>query len=320
MTNRFPNFTSAYYSVLKELASNGIHVGSTIEILGHSFVVDSPRDRGLFLSSRQIDLPFAIFSTVWTMTGASDFKQVELCLKDPQITGDRTELYCGYGKRLLNQDSVNQVATVIDRLKKDPFSRRAVAVIYLASDNQMPGAGSARIPCPIGIQFFVREDKLSAVSYMRSQSAAMFLPYDVFALTFLQEIVAVALGLDMGPYYHMCGSLHYYSQEEELIQKIIADENYDSAASESAPRMPSDVNPFEMISIITSMEIIQDQAADAERLARFQMPEVPRYWQDLILIMLSRIAENSGVENSEYYSQLPDYYHWYFRRSQRVEP
>lgn len=56
---------------------------------------------------------------------------------------------------------------------------------------------------------------------MRSQSALMVMPYDLFLLTMLHEAMAVRLGVGLGYYHHFCGSLHYYEDEEELVDAVL---------------------------------------------------------------------------------------------------
>ena len=52
------------------------------------------------------------------------------------------------------------------------------------------------------------------VVHMRSNDAYIGLAHDVFAFTFMQEIVARDVGLDLGTYTHSVGSLHLYDQDE----------------------------------------------------------------------------------------------------------
>ena len=97
------------------------------------------------------------------------------------------------------------------------------------------------------------------------------------------------------------------------MQRVIAEDN-STIPSESVPLMPRDVSPFEVVNMIASMDTIKDQIIDPSQIEIFQLPDVPQYWRDLILIMLSRIAENSGIESSKYTSQLPHYYRRHFHR------
>ncbi|WP_363331185.1 thymidylate synthase [Bradyrhizobium sp.] len=61
------------------------------------------------------------------------------------------------------------------------------------------------------------------------------LPHDVFAFTFIQELIARSLGLKLGSYKHMAGSLHIYDADKEKVRTFLK-EAYQSRIL--MPRMP----------------------------------------------------------------------------------
>jgi thymidylate synthase len=63
----------------------------------------------------------------------------------------------------------------------------------------------------------------------------MLLPYDLILLTMVHEAMAAALGIDVGSYHHFCGSLHYYRDEETVVEQAIDEEIADVA---EMPVMP----------------------------------------------------------------------------------
>jgi thymidylate synthase len=85
---------------------------------------------------------------------------------------------------------------------------------------------------------------------MRSQSAAMVLPYDLFVFTMMHETASLSLGLELGAYHHFCGSLHYYTDEEEIVSRML-NEQIDNN-SWSMPVMDS--NPLEKIQDLRKIE------------------------------------------------------------------
>jgi thymidylate synthase len=99
------------------------------------------------------------------------------------------------------------VADLISLLQKRPASRRAALQIYDARDLAQEHKD---VPCTCTLQFFVRDGRLEMATYMRSNDAYLGLPHDVFAFTMLQELVARSLGVEVGVYRHMVGSLHLY--------------------------------------------------------------------------------------------------------------
>ena len=75
------------------------------------------------------------------------------------------------------------------------------------------------------MQFLVREGKLDATVYMRSNDIIWGFPYDVFLFSFLQELLAASMGLQLGSYAHFAASLHVYERHYPLLQRI-ADANF----------------------------------------------------------------------------------------------
>ena len=54
---------------------------------------------------------------------------------------------------------------------------------------------------------------------MRSNDLWLGFPYDVFQFTCLQVRMAMELGLDIGTYTHIAGSLHLYARDFEKAIK-----------------------------------------------------------------------------------------------------
>lgn len=324
----FSCINAAYPAFLEELLTNGetvqaisdpTSVGSgfgastrsTREILGYSFVIHRPVDRALYIPSRRINLPFAIANSIWTMAGSDSLEFINLYNeRGSHFSDDQITLHGAHGKRLINSDGINQLKAVTDKIKQDPYSRRTVATIYHPRDNQVV---SRDIPCPIALQFLQRGGKLHALTYMRSQSAAMVLPYDTFAFSFIQEALAVYLGLGVGSYHHISGSFHYYLDEEELVERI-AREGYDSTGHTAlnVPEMPISVDPFEMVEEVLQLEEQMREHMRSSTEAFIIPDKLPRYWSDLALVLAVKLAKMFGRNSQTYLSQLPVYYLRFF--------
>ncbi len=81
-------------------------------------------------------------------------------------------------------------------------------------------------PCTNSLTFSIRDDKLNLVTNMRSQSAALVLPYDIYNWTnLMMEVKDMLLetypNLTCGILTHQIASLHYFLDEEELVKNII---------------------------------------------------------------------------------------------------
>ena len=114
----------------------------------------------------------------------------------------------------------DQLAAVAERLRSDPASRRAFISVI---DQRDTVSRSRDFPCAIGIQFYVREQSLEALTIMRSQSALMVLPYDAALFMLIHVWLAAVLGLAVGTHTWLANSFHLYDDELQLAQRVIAD-------------------------------------------------------------------------------------------------
>ena len=67
------------------------------------------------------------------------------------------------------------------------------------------------MPCTLGYRFLIRQGRLEMHTSMRSQDLWLGFPYDIFATTLLQELMAGWLGVEVGEYHHHVDSLHLYA-------------------------------------------------------------------------------------------------------------
>jgi len=123
---------------------------------------------------------------------------------------DNGVLHGAYGPRLRAWCGVDQLAEVRKRLRDDPSSRRACVVLY---DPARDFRDAKDIPCTVTTHFLVRDGKLNATTFMRSQDLWLGFPYDVFSFTLLQEVIARSLDLEPGVYTHITSSLHLYESD-----------------------------------------------------------------------------------------------------------
>ena len=130
----------------------------------------------------------------------------------PDFVGPSGGLTSSPGPRLFGSHD-RGLFRVIRTLNEDLGSRRAVVPLLTEDDLVLDGPNT---PCFQGISFLVVDGDLDCIVTMRSQSAFKVLPYDLFVLTQLHELVAVATGLPIGRYHHFMASAHIY--EDELAQ------------------------------------------------------------------------------------------------------
>lgn len=213
------HMNNLYPLILQHILKNGEQVSPrgqlTREIRPLSFTLTNPLNRFITLRERNANYAFALLEALQFIGGTTSGEQQArynsniknwLGAKDGQIEAP-------YG--VLTAD---QVPYVVDTLAADPDSRQALLSIYHGPEHQKP---MLNVPCTCTLQFFVRNDKLELVVYMRSNDLWWGVPYDVFQFTTMQEMIALALGKELGPYTHIAGSSHIYEPFFEKAQKLV---------------------------------------------------------------------------------------------------
>ena len=115
-----------------------------------------------------------------------------------------------------HQRYASQLPFVIEELKKDPWSRRAVMDIRSPED-----IGSDDPACWQHAQYFIRDGALHCKILFRSNDACKASFMNAFALILLQNKIADALGLPVGTYTHRANSFHCYARDFDLLAGYI---------------------------------------------------------------------------------------------------
>lgn len=130
-----------------------------------------------------------------------------------------------YGQRLRNHDGVDQIQNIIDLIKNRPFSKKMVA--FTANVKEDWGeVNKGDTPCLTQVLCSIQDNKLFMTTHFRSQDMVHGWPRNVFSLLKLQKLIADETGYPMGAFVMITHSAHIYSDDYELVEKILA-ENYE---------------------------------------------------------------------------------------------
>ena len=211
---RGESISQIYPIVLRQVLERGADVAPrglpTVEVLGCQLLLERPRARVLHATGRVINPAFAIAEAAWILSG-SDEPWIYQYNESLQAYTDDGVLRGAYGPRLRRwAGQVDQLDHVRRLLLREPESRQAVVQLF---DPSRDWSDCRDVPCTIGHRFFVRNGALHMHSSMRSQDAWLGLPYDIFANTVLQELLAGWLEVDVGTYVHSMDSLHLYRDD-----------------------------------------------------------------------------------------------------------
>ncbi|MFC8291123.1 thymidylate synthase [Streptomyces sp. NPDC057242] len=195
---------------------------ATREVLDVHLRLTRPRARLLYSPpSRILNPAFAVAETVWILSGSDEPWIFDYNTKLRQYADDGV-LRGAYGPRMRKwAGTVDQLARVVEILKQDPDSRRALIQLY---DPARDAAGHKDVPCTLGFRFYLRDGRLHMSTTMRGQDVWIGMPYDLFFYTVLHELVAGWIGAELGDFHHHVGSLHIYenhlAQAEELTSIV----------------------------------------------------------------------------------------------------
>jgi thymidylate synthase len=107
--------------------------------------------------------------------------------------------------------SIDQIAWVIDEIKRNPDSRRLVVSAWnVAELPQM-----ALQPCHALFQFHVANGRLSCQLYQRSADIFLGVPFNIASYALLTQMVAQVCDLEPGDFVHTLGDAHLYKNHVE---------------------------------------------------------------------------------------------------------
>jgi thymidylate synthase len=114
-----------------------------------------------------------------------------------------------YGKQWRDFGGVDQLATVIDGIERNPDSRRHLVSAWNPADLPIM-IKSGLPPCHSLFQFYVSEGRLSCQLYQRSADVFLGVPFNVASYALLTMMIARACKLEVGDFVHTLGDAHLY--------------------------------------------------------------------------------------------------------------
>jgi thymidylate synthase len=250
------NFNSIYKLLIKDVLNNGEKRSprglNCFEIQGGEFILTDPSKSLLTLKERGLSYSFNAAEKLCYITGNSGEEILPKYAPNiSQFINEETGRFDGsYGPRL-----IKQYKHVLDLLKKDPDSRRAIMTINNYHEDTHD---SLDIPCTMFLQFILRDNKLNLIVYMRSNDLLWGTPYDVSQFTFIQECFAGILGVELGYYRHIVGSLHIYERDLKRFEKILDSEEL---VDDIYFQTPVDVKTYEQLQD-QAISVLNDHTLD----------------------------------------------------------
>ena len=187
--------------------------------------LENSLDNIITLPGFETNLEYAKEELRWYLNGTGDINFSPLIKRVwEKFSDDGQTVNSNYGERIFGRHSkisLNQFEWVIQKLKDDPDSRQAVININSWFDKEKP---TKDFPCTLNIQYFIVNNSLESIVYMRSNDIYLGFRNDVYCFTEIQKLLAEKLGVKPGKYYHIAGSMHLYKAQYHKVEKLLNEE------------------------------------------------------------------------------------------------
>lgn len=233
----YNNFQEAYCNIVNDVLNNGntINVRNNLckEIIPYGFTILNPRDRLLNLQGRKNITKYIFGELLWYLSGNDEVSFISKYSKMwAKLSDDGKTNNSAYGKYIFRntKDNISQWEWVKQKLKSDKYSRQAIIHIKPVQTYE-----SKDYVCTITLTFYIRDNKLNMITYMRSNDLLFGTTYDVFMFTFMQELMAAELNMDIGKYTHITNNMHYYVKDEDVLKNFTNQYNNETVKLSNIP-------------------------------------------------------------------------------------
>ena len=124
------------------------------------------------------------------------------------------------GKEQVVNREVDQLTTLINGIKADPYGRRHIVSAW----NPGEVKAMALPPCHCFAQFYVSDNKLSCQMYQRSCDMFLGVPFNIASYSLLTHMIAQVCELDVGEFVHVLGDAHVYLNHVEQVKEQLSRE------------------------------------------------------------------------------------------------
>lgn len=114
--------------------------------------------------------------------------------------------------------TIDQIAAVIDTLRRDPDSRRMLVSAWNVSDLDR----MALAPCHAFFQCYVARGRLSLQVYQRSADLFLGVPFNIASYALLTHMLAQQTDLEVGELVWTGGDCHIYDNHVEQVREQLS--------------------------------------------------------------------------------------------------
>lgn len=214
-----------YLELLEKIVRQGAEKSDrtgtgTRSIFGHQMRFDLSEGFPL-TTTKKLHLRSIIVELLWFLSGDTNIR----FLKENGVriwdewANDAGDLGPVYGHQWRSWpagdgESIDQIARLVDGLKRNPDSRRHIVSAWNVADVEK----MALPPCHCLFQFYVADGKLSCQLYQRSADVFLGVPFNIASYALLTLMLAQVTDLVPGEFIHTFGDAHLYLNHLEQAE------------------------------------------------------------------------------------------------------
>ena len=236
-----------YLNLLRDVLENGVDkmdrtgVG-TRSVFGRQMRFDLSKGFPL-MTTKKMHLKSIIYELLWFLKGDTNVKYlqehgVRIWNEWADENGNLGPVY-GSQWRNWNGEGIDQIAEVIEKLKKTPNDRRMIVSAW----NVGKIAQMHLPPCHMMFQFYVANNKLSCMLYQRSCDMFLGVPFNIASYALLTMMIAQVCGYELGEFIHTLGDTHIYHNHFEQVREQLSRTPYELPQMRINPEV-KDINDF----------------------------------------------------------------------------
>jgi thymidylate synthase len=183
------------------------------------------KDSFPLLTTKKLHLKSIIYELLWFLRGETSVRWLQehgVSIWDEWAdeSGELGPIYGYQWRHWRTPDGreIDQLAQVIESLRKKPDSRRHIVSAWNPSDVEH----MALPPCHTLFQFYVAEGRLSCQMYQRSADMFLGVPFNIASYALLTLMVAQVTDLELGEFVLTLGDAHLYLNHLDQAREQLA--------------------------------------------------------------------------------------------------
>lgn len=222
-----------YLDLMRHVREHGVRRGDrtgigTLSVFGYQMRFDLAAGFPV-VTTKSIHMRSVIHELLWFLKGSTNIGYLSangVTIWD-EWADENGELGPVYGAQwrswaAADGGSVDQIARVVDGIRRDPNSRRHVVSAWNVGEIDR----MALPPCHLLFQFYVAEGRLSCQLYQRSADVFLGVPFNIASYSLLTMMVAQVTGLEPGEFVHTLGDAHLYLNHLEQAETQLGREPF----------------------------------------------------------------------------------------------